>query len=267
MQRLFTAYLSDEVRGMRGYFEYRIRSGRCVEVKRVAMELGSRSVSRSRGRKASKSAESKIRANEREQAKNLARTLNCNFDASSVFVTLHYPNGFLPSSREEAKAYITKFLRRAKDIFKRRYPGKTLRYVLVTADRQTKKDAKARIHHHIVMDDIGWELVRELWFAEYAKMEYLDATGDYTKLAVYMLRNVDKHERERAWTTSRGNLEKPVYEAPVPVTERGRIRIPKNASLKERTEYVNAETLERFEYCRWTVPAPPRRKRVKRNDN
>lgn len=264
MQRLFKAYLSDEVRKMRGYFEYRIRSGRCVEVKRVAMELGKRQTGTRRGQKASKSAESKIRANEREQSRNLARILNCNFDASSVFVTLHYPNEALPSSREEAKAYIAKFLRKAKDIFKKRYPGKTLRYVLVTADRQTKRDAKARIHHHIVMDDIGWELVRELWFAEHAKMEYLDATGDYTQLAVYMLRNVDKHEHERAWTTSRGNLEKPVYEAPVPVTSRGRIRIPRDASLKERTEYTNAETGEMFEYCRWTVPAPPRGRRGKR---
>ena len=138
-----------------------------------------------------------------------------------------------------------------KDIYKRE-TGKTLRYVYTTSDKASDSEATVRIHHHIVMDPVGYELISKFWPKDDITYRRMDGRGDYTGIAKYMISNVRHEEGKRRWKTSRGNLEKPIFTVPVPVNQTERVKIPRDASLKEKAEYTDDETQSYSLYVRYT---------------
>lgn len=244
---------------MRRLMEYKIISGRTTEIRRTMMPFREKGQKVRRGtRVKGKTSLRKILANEREAVKNLARILNCNFGPGDCWITLTYPENTLPGSRDEAKKDLEKFLRKCRDAF-RKATGKGLRYVVSVSDRDGKTgEIGKRLHLHIVMDAVAYEIVTALWPAEDVTYRRLDGRGDYTGIARYMVTNAGPADGKKRWSTSKG-LRKPIITEPVPVEAKERIRIPRDVSLKEREEYRDEETGMFSAYVRYTAPGKMQR--------
>ena len=230
--------------------EYKIISGRTVEIRRVMMEPGRNRGKIRRGtRVKGNTSLRKIQANEREAVKNLARILNTNFKQGDLWLTLGYPNEELPEDAEAAKKQLEKFLRKCRDMLKKE--GKQLRYVVSTSETSTKTGGRARVHHHVVMDPVGYEAVCRLWPSAFISYRRLDGRGDYTGIARYMVMNAGDANGKKRWSTSKG-LEKPIYTEPVPVRMSEKVNIPRDASLKAKDFFQDEETGQMSLYVRFT---------------
>ena len=235
---------------MKKLMEYKIISGRTEEIRRVMMDRGRQQFRR--GTKVRKrSSLRKILQNEREAGKNLARLLNCNFDKGDLWVTLTYPTE--PESWEEAEDNLRRFIRKLKREYERK-TGKKLRYVF-SHGKKGKDGMPTRMHHHLVLPAMDYEIITQLWPADDVTYRKLDGRGDYTGVARYMIQNAG-HDIPGAqkYHPSRG-LKKPVYTEPVPVFKTSeRIRVPREAKVQERAEWQDMETGMFGAYVRYTRP-------------
>ena len=249
---------------MRKLVEYRIISGRTVEVRRSWMDVGkARKASKRRAKRvAGASSLRKIAANEREAIRRLARIINCNFGPGDLWLTLKYNDERLPADLDAAKVDVRKFLRKVAAAYKKR-TGEKLRYVMVTSETDPKTGKKVRLHHHLVMDRLVWEEVSRLWPTDQLDYRLLDGRGDYTGIAKYMVDNSAVRGHEQRWSSSRG-LEKPIVTEPE-VVEGLEIEPPAGAIVRENNKSFDAETGLESAYLRCIYPDRPtvKRKRVK----
>lgn len=234
---------------------YKIISGRVVEKRDVLMDISLDPTThkpRPRGKRRGKSLASQIERNFREAVKRLARILNCNFQGGDLFLSLKYSDERLPATKKEAKREARNFIRRIDRAY-RKQTGKKLRWALVTADRSTKTGKPVRLHHHVVMDAVAWELIAENWPDDQFSYRRLDGSGDYTGIARYMMLNAGYERGERSWSTSQG-LEKPIFTAPEVVRGAGSFRVPKQARIVERSIREDEESGFHSAYIRYVMP-------------
>lgn len=266
---------------MKALMRYKIISGRVVEKRDVLMDVSLDPTSRrprARGKRRGRSAASQIERNMREAVKRLARTLNCNFQGGDLFLSLKYADERLPAGKEEARRDARNFIRRIARAY-RKATGKKLRWALVTADRSSKTGKPVRLHHHVVMDAVDWDLIARHWPSDQFSYRRLDGSGDYTAIARYMIVNAgyaghgqgDGHRQRdgsccpagqknrpsvcaRTWSTSQG-LDKPVFTAPEPVKGAGRFQVPKDARIVEREVREDEESGFHAAYIRYVMPS------------
>lgn len=240
---------------MKSLMRYTIKSGRVTEVRDCLVETVLDPTARKprpRGKRRGKSLASQIERNMREAVKNLARLINCNFGGGDMFLTLKYSDDRLPTSKEEAKAEVRRFIRRLDRAY-RKQTGRKLRYVLVTADRSSKTGETVRLHHHIVMDAVDYALIAKHWADDQFYCRYLDNRGDYTAVARYMVKNAGYDRGVRTWSASQG-LNKPEISAPVPVKTLGGARLPKEAVIMENQVTEDEVSGFRAAYIRYVMP-------------
>lgn len=211
--------------------EYKIISGRTEEIRRVWMPTTRGGQRIRRGTRAKKSSIRKILRNEINAVKSLARTLNCNFGTGDVWLTLSFGEGEI--SWDDAQAVFDRFLRKLRALY-RKERGENLKYVY-SQGRKDEDGNDARPHFHLVMPAADYELVCALWPEQGVTYRRLDGSGDYTGIARYMISNAKGEEGKKKFHPSRG-LEKPVYTEPVPVYAHSKMKLPKDASIREQTE-------------------------------
>lgn len=240
---------------MKALMRYKIISGRAVEKRDVLMDVSLDPTTRRprpRGKRRGRSAAAQIERNFQEAIKRLARALNCNFQGGDLFLSLKYDDARLPASKAEAKREARNFIRRIARAYAKA-TGNKLRWALVTADRSSKTGEPVRLHHHVVMDAVAWELIAAHWPADQFSYRRLDGSGDYTGVARYMLLNSGYERGRRNWSTSQG-LEKPVFTAPEPVKGLGSFQVPKGARIVEREVREDADSGFRAAYIRYVLP-------------
>ena len=239
--------------------EYKIISGRVVEIKRSYMSSTS-AYKKPRGtRRAGSSSEAKIKANEKSCIRNMARVINCNFDAGDAQVVLkydseHYPLGY---QYEEADGCLKKFLQKLRRKYSKE-TGKKLRAVWVTANWSPKRQAPARLHHHLVLPGDALELARELWSGGGFSMELLDSRGDHTDLAAYMIENV--HGRpagENKWHACRG-MERPIMTEPEEVSDIEDVEPEYGSTIMDVEHVQDEDGRVTSSYLRCRLPERPR---------
>lgn len=135
--------------------------------------------------------------------------LAANFTARDLFVTLTYADESLPSSRVAAVNQIKKFLRRLRDVRRRR--GESTQYIYVTEQLSAEG---GRLHHHLVINGTGpgdLDEVSSLWGNGNADVEHLEVGGNdnaYAEYAKYLTkeaRQVGSAEiGARTWVPSLG---------------------------------------------------------------
>ena len=243
---------------MRIAMEYKIISGSVVEVKRTWMNARP-NVKKPRGQRiAGNTSERKIRQNEIEKKKQLARILNANIGKGWLLVTLKYDDAHLPADYEALKESGKKFCRTLRTAFKAAN-GRNPRMVLANANWNPTEDCPARLHHHIVIEDCSWDMLRDIWpTPNGVSIEPIDGRADHTALAVYLVDNVHGRPRgENAWSTSRGNLEKPIYTEPTPVDNVEEIEIIPTArqTAFERLDDEDGRAVST--YIRCILPCKP----------
>lgn len=237
--------------------EYKIISGRTVEIRRSYLSVRQTGEKKRRGaRRAGSSSLKKISANEREAVRILARQININFPAGSGFVSLKYDGDHLPADFESAKAHAEKFRRRFRAAY-RRMTGHNPKSILVNANWSPRRNAPARLHHHFLIPEDGIELVRQLWDGGGFAVECLDNRADHTDLAAYLIGNLHGMPNEKHWHPSR-NLGKPFVTEPVPVEEVEDIRAEKGSTIKDFLETKDEDGNVIGTYIRCVLPEAPR---------
>lgn len=244
---------------MKRLMEYKIISGRVVEIKRSYMSSTS-AYRKPRGtRRAGSSSEAKIRANEKSTVRNLARLINCNFDTGDAQVVLkydpeHYPPGF---RYEDAAGCLKKFLTKLRRLYARA-TGKKLRAVWVTANWSPHRQAPARLHHHLVLPGDALELARQIWTGGGFSMELLDSRGDHTDLAAYMIENV--HGRpagENRWSSCRG-MERPIMTEPEEVSDVEDVKPEYGSTIMDVEHTQDEDGRVTGSYLRCRLPERPK---------
>ena len=256
---------------MRKLMEYHIISGRTVETRRTWLPSGP-TVRKKRGvRRAGASSLKKIKANERSCVMNLARTINCNFGAGDWFVCLkyddmHYPAGESadPAEKREqeyqaAKRILTKkFLPKLRSVY-REITGRPLKAVWVTANWSTKQKHFCRIHHHLVLPADALAMANDVWreiggLDGTLQAECLNSEGDYSRIAAYMIDNVQGRQAgENRWSGCRG-MEKPVISEPVEVEDVEGIVPLRDEVVKDVIEHADENGRIISKYMRGVFP-------------
>lgn len=243
---------------MRRLMEYKIISGKVVEVRRSMLtvrQIGEAKTGRS-ARVAGSSSEKKIKANEKSACRDLARRLNATFVQGDIFTALKYDDEHLPGDYEAACEYLKKFMRKYRAAFKKTFEREPL-MVWVNANWSPKRNAPARLHHHLVTDACGMELVRELWQGGGLSFEMLDNRGDHSDLAAYLIANVKLPANKKKYHCSR-NVAKPIFTEPEPVDDVEDIRPEKGSVIKEHEACCDEEGRVTSSYLRCLLPERPR---------
>lgn len=242
---------------MKIIMEYHIISGKVIETRRCMlssrqiMAVGKKRAPRTAGN----SSKRKIDANEREAVKRLARIINCNFVPGDLWLTLKYSDDRLPPDIDSADKMIAKFLRNVRTAYKKE-TGKKLRYILCTSETSTKTGNKARLHHHLIMDRMAYEIICRYWPQEEISYSLIDGRGDHTALAKYIVQNFGGEIGRKRWSCSRG-LEKPIYTEPVPVENIEGIKAPAGADVRENVLIVDEDCGVQAAYMRAVLPEKP----------
>lgn len=242
---------------MKKAMEYHIISGRIIETRRSYLSCRTEGKKQRGTRIAGNTSARKIALNEKEAAKRAARTLNANFGDGFLFVTLKYSNARLPESYEAAQKDLEPFLRKAREEQKKRDGGK-LKYFTVTANWSPKRQAPARLHHHVVLDASSIDMLSDLWPEGEFYVLRVNNPGDLSKLAAYLLENVhDLPAGKKKYRTSQG-LEKPIYTEPVEVSDvEGVVPLPDTSVVDGEPTY-NEDGRVVGSYIRAVAKAAPK---------
>ena len=246
---------------MRKLMEYKIISGRVVETRRTWFSNNNEPC-RKRNKKANPSSEKKIRANEKGSIRNLARVINCNFEAGDIFCTLSYDSGHYSEyfNFDQAKEDLKKFRTKLRKAYNSR-TGKKLKAIWVTANWSPHRGAPARLHHHMILPGNALEIAREIW-QQFGgpgtfKMEDIDNRGDHSDLAAYMAENVhDRPAGENTWSCCRG-MDRPIYTEPIEVTDMEDIQPEYGSIIMDVEENRDDDGVLISRYMRCKLPQKP----------
>ncbi len=134
-----------------------------------------------RGPKKNITSEMVQKNNDRLAVLNLTKLLNANFDEDDMHITLTYQD--IPSL-EEAKKDRKNFIERLK--YRMRKQGKELKAICVT-EYENK-----RPHHHIVLNTNDMDMITECWRKGFVHSTQLDESGNYNKLAEYLIKETTR---------------------------------------------------------------------------
>lgn len=239
-----------------GYFKTTIRAGRTVEVHKGYVKRTGRKLSEGDKKKLTPEEIEKI--NEKNAENKLRRKINANFGCGDFHLVLTYRKENRPD-KEQAKELIKEFLKKLRKEYKER--GTPLKYIQVT------EYEKKAIHHHLIINDIENEnvlkIVRQLWKHGNPKATTLDDSGQYKKLAQYLIKETAETFREnrkekkgqmQRWTCSR-NLVEPKVETEVVKAAKWKKepKVPKGYYLDEETLVNGICPFTGREYQKYTL--------------
>lgn len=234
--------------------EYRIISGKVIEVRRTLMSVDAERKTRRAPRVAGASSLKKINQNEKQAERQLARLINTNFGAGALWLTLKYSDTRLPGTKEDAKKNLSKFLRKVSEKYKKE-TGKKLKWISCTSNKSSKTGKETRLHHHVIMNRVSYELLCKYWPQAEISYTLLDGREDHTDLAKYIIQNASKKANEKKWSCSR-NLDKPIVTEPVEVEDFD-IKPIKNADVKEKHVIIDEDSGFKSAYVRAVLDEKP----------
>ena len=220
------------------------RSGNVVEKSRFWVPANARP----RTKKKASTISRKQDANDRDTVKRLARIINCNFTQGDIMLCLTYDDksykGILSNAdpRQAASVDFKKFIRKLKT----KYDGE-FKYVAVTSDMDGDTYDDARMHHHVIIKKMDYDIIKECWPNGTIDYVPLKKMKDYSKIAAYFLRQVRKIPNAKKYYVSR-NMEKPIISESI-VEINLEIRVPNGAVVMERGIYKP----ECPQYVRYTL--------------
>lgn len=136
-----------------------------------------------RGKKKNPTSEEVMAHNQRYAERDLSIKLHANFGPGDLHLVLTY-SGEEPS-KDQAKKNLEKFKRQLAKLYKDQ--DVPLKWIEVT-EYENK-----RIHHHFVVSQIADVFkIADIWPHGYVRPTRLDDTGDYRKLAAYLIKETSK---------------------------------------------------------------------------
>lgn len=122
-----------------------------------------------------------------ENAKRKLRWLiNANYEYGDFHAVLGFRNDLNPTP-EEAMAEYEKFMRKARALYRKE--GKVFKYI---ATMERGERGQKKIHFHLVINYIDTRKLSAIWPWGRIKFFPLDDSGQYGKLASYIIKRTDK---------------------------------------------------------------------------
>ena len=193
------------------YIEETIVAGRVIEInKYYSTRYKKKSM---RGKNINKTKLSQEEVNDRQAEKKLRGEINANFGFGDAHIVCGYKEHLRPKSIEEMKLHLKYFLKELRKIYRR--VKKELKYISVL-----EVGKKGALHIHMVINIPEGVSTREIygaWIYGRVHVHPLDDSGNYTKLANYLvkqsknyirLQEIEGRLQKRRWNCSR-NLVKP----------------------------------------------------------
>lgn len=246
---------------MRKIYEYSIISGKTVETRRSLMTVRYKPKAE-RAPKTNTSSAAKIERNKSDAVKQLARTINCNFGTKDLFVTLKYDDAHLPEDYDRLRNNAAVFIRQLRTESKKNNSCGHIKYIMASSNWSPRKNAPARMHHHLIISGVDSKLVSAIW-SKYGTV-YVESLnghgssdGDYSNLAAYIISNVHTQTpSQRRYTCSKG-LDKPIYTVPVEVSS-PECNLPETAAvIKDNYAVTDMDGRIIGSYLRYALPYPP----------
>lgn len=190
------------------YLKKTIFSGMVLEIEKVcSFKYKGKNIQR--GPKVEKTPENMRKVNERNADKKLQRLIAANFGYGDMHMVWTYDPEHRAASPKEARKDLQKGLRRLKAAYKK--IGSELKYVAVSEYGQRS------MHHHLVINQgVDVRTIQKAWGLGKIRFTLLDDSGDYERLAKYLLKQTKKTFCDpekcvfaKRWCSSR-NLAKPV---------------------------------------------------------
>lgn len=170
------------------YIKKTFYTGKIIEIEKI-FTFRYKGKKTTRGANTQTTNEKQAKVNERNAAKRLRRLINTNFNEDSYHVVLTYDPAKRAECPEEAKRDLANFWRRMKTACKK--AGTVLKYICVS-----EYGAKS-MHHHCVLDcGLDVKVIQACWVCGRIKAFPLDDTGDYSKLAGYLIKQTCKTFRD-----------------------------------------------------------------------
>lgn len=257
-------YINNRIRAGMYYRETTV-AGKTIFVQKKAT---SRIETKGRKRKAkcNPTAAAVQKVNDRNAERDLAIKLNANFVGGDYHLTLTYA-GDTPTP-SQAKRQLANFFQNVRRWAKKE--GRELKYIAVTEYEHK------RIHHHVVMSNIDQDIIEKYWKYGHVNFKLLDETGNYSRLAAYLLKETARTFREadnpckRRYTCSRNIV--------TPVTKRELITSKEVSEEPKAIKgyYIDQDTIQYYdhaileveccEYIMVSLDKEPRLKRWSKGD-
>ena len=226
------------------YIEKVTRAGRTVLYERsYSTHIHTPGATRSEKYKTTKESQKKI--NLRKVITELTILMNANFKPGDYHLVLTYEKDKRADTVDKAKKDRTMFLDRLRR--KAKKEDAICKYILVT-----EVGVRGALHHHMVVNKMPVEWLRQAWQYGRISIHPLDDTGQYSGLAEYFAKYITRFRelggKGRAWTRSK-NLFRPETKKKI-IRNRGYFReVPgekKGYWLDKRTVYAGIS-----EYTGW----------------
>ena len=177
-------------------------------LKYTTIRIRQQEIREKRKKKRKPTQESVQRNNERLAERHLSILLGHNFMDGDYHIVLTYANEPDP---EESKRILSNYLRRLRRLYKRH--DEILKWIVVTEYHGK------RLHHHLIINRLNWNAVRDCWKHGSAFIQELYSSGDYRKLAGYLIKETSRTFREMDIQKQRFRHSKSVEYPPEKVEE------------------------------------------------
>ena len=191
------------------YYQETVTAGRVKEKrKKFSSRLGVKGIPRSEN--SNPTPEEKEKVNQANAERKLRWSLNANFQEGDFHMVPGFDGGWNPTPEEAIEAY-DKFMRDLRSLYKK--DGSELKYISVM---ERGERGQKKIHFHIVVNYMETKKITELWPWGRIRFFPLDDSGQYAKLASYIIKRTSKTFRrgegfKKRFNSSR-NLTKPKIE-------------------------------------------------------
>ena len=188
------------------YYKETVLAGRVMEVrKKYSARLGVKGIPRSDN--SNPTPEDAEKVNQANAERNLRIQTNENFEPGDFHAVLGFNGDWNPTPEEAKKAY-EKFMRDLRSLYKKE--GTELKYISAMERGQR---GQRKIHFHLIINYMETKKITPLWPWGRIKFFPLDDTGQYAKLAAYIIKRTSKTFRvgegfKKRFNSSR-NLRKP----------------------------------------------------------
>lgn len=217
---------------------YTTQAGRTRMVRIQASARVNTEKGRKRQPKMTPTPEAVQKVNLRNAIWTLCVLLNSNFQGGDLHLTLTYAK---EPTKEEAKRKLQGFIRKLREYHKKR--GTQLKWIAAT-EYENK-----RIHHHVVISKTDIDVIEQIWKEGWVTPKIMDNSGNYIKLAEYLIKETDKTFREKdspykqRYSRSR-NLIMPEADF-----EEVSERVIKNGPKEDNGYYIDRDTIHTYEHA------------------
>lgn len=186
------------------FWKRTVIAGKCKEVKKYYSRMHKPKEKRIKRAKPTREAQEKI--NIRKQTEQLRWALNCNFQEGDMFVTFSYKKEERPDTCEDLVKQKDKLIKDLRKEYKKQERELKYIYVLETGNKGAR-------HIHMVLESIEPKVIKKCWNRGRINIRLLDGTGQYGKLAAYLVKEKGRKKKEKyggkTYSPSR-NLKQPI---------------------------------------------------------